>query len=714
MNSSSSPWGAAMAGCVWLLPCAGLLAQQQATPAETAREGRAQAQALEKKLPVPTLTPKASFDLSPARQERFQKFLPKAWRKLTQREPLHVLVLTDASTLEVHEGKETDSFPFLFANRLANQFFYTGGAQPFGTAAISPEVPVISIRTLARQGAGIQDAQAILESSARQAPVDVVMLCYGSLAEAGTQPAAYARSLASAIAAVRVLGAEPVLCSPWLPVADKCETVLGLAAPLADVAREVSDELGIFHANLGDLSRLMTVPEPPTRDDGQLFERIEKTYREFFHMDESGHYAPRASLHRQLGTLLYKDLLDAPAGPAWKIDEATAAETEPGKWRVTFSLRNAGSKEAVFTALPLISTGWKPVEASPGTPVPAGASRPFSVYYTASGRPLPLAEPLLRLPVLISSGSIARVETLHAAPSPASIVWGLETLFNQEKEFLIGCQVVNTDKKTLKGSWQAQLGDQKLQGSLDLSPQATLPLNLRFNLPPELVAKNGPVPLVVTVKTESQEMVSTRQVQITRNLGLGQAVALTVPDKPASDVFLTPLANARALTLQVEFPTALLQEAAEGSGAGPAWLWEVNLDARSYGKRLEQGCTAALRLSGSAADGDGRLQPVPAWAFGTGYAAGYDLKEFKSSLATRGDRRVLSLSIPRTYLYLHEWALENGNSQLGLSVRVSLRGADGYQTFVLPASVKAPRDVESLCVLELTAKPTQRVTLEVQ
>ena len=76
-----------------------------------------------------------------------------------------------------------------------------------------------------------------------------------------------------------------------------------------------------------------------------------------------------------------------------------------------------------------------------------------------------------------------------------------------------------------------------------------------------------------------------------------------------------------------------------------------------------------------------------------------------------GNQHQIMLTIPRTYLYLHEWALNNGNSQFGLNVRLTLNTAQGYQTWSLVPTSKPANDAAAMGVLELTATPTQRATV---
>jgi hypothetical protein len=145
--------------------------------------------------------------------------------------------------------------------------------------------------------------------------------------------------------------------------------------------------------------------------------------------------------------------------------------------------------------------------------------------------------------------------------------------------------------------------------------------------------------------------------------------------------------------------------------AGKAFTCLLNLDARSYGQRLTPGATAALRISGKAGDGAAEIAPIDPWAFGSGYAAEFDVKEIQAVLSSSasGGRR-LTITLPKSYLYRHEWALENGNSQLGINVRLSGGGLE----YFLTRSTRQGDDAESLSVLELTEKPTRRWTVRVE
>jgi hypothetical protein len=130
-----------------------------------------------------------------------------------------------------------------------------------------------------------------------------------------------------------------------------------------------------------------------------------------------------------------------------------------------------------------------------------------------------------------------------------------------------------------------------------------------------------------------------------------------------------------------------------------------------------------LRISGSASDGPATVTGIQPWAFGTGYAASFDETQVKAvvSSGSEGARRI-TISLPRSYLYLHEWALGNGNSQVGLNATfnfwqpaVNGASAGGYLPDALHNLIynRHRDDAEGSAVLELTAEPTQRWTVSI-
>jgi len=122
-------------------------------------------------------------------------------------------------------------------------------------------------------------------------------------------------------------------------------------------------------------------------------------------------------------------------------------------------------------------------------------------------------------------------------------------------------------------------------------------------------------------------------------------------------------------------------------------------------------------VQASAEDGAGDVAPIAPWAFGTGYGMRFDSAGAAGAPNQQSTGHTSALDHPgrEADLYLHEWALGNGNSQLGINARLSLRQrphddqrwAASRQTApsVLTQNGRARDDAEGLAVLELTDKP---------
>jgi len=700
-----------------LLACGSPWSLSAQTPASASAEVE-RARALEARLPKPTAPQgRDNFELSEARQQRLQKLLPDTWRKLKQREPLHILVLAGQRELEIwsEDGKagQMQTFPARFANELANQFFYTGGVREAGNNADADALaPAVTLRILSGQDQALVDAPSILGSVAKQSPVDLVLICHGlAEAEAGMSPPGFVRLMDQAVDAARSMKAEVFVVAPWLPASEQLERTLGGACPLADALRETAEDEGWMVADLGNLAGLMELPPSDARDDAQRFDRVAGTWRSFFHEEKGGYHVPRASLHQRLGGALFQTMLDGVPAPLVSFEKTAAVWVEDGAGlELRCTVVNGTKQEQRLTVLPLIANGWKPSDAQPEVVLAAGVKKTLVIRYARAGKDEALMEEnIVRLPLLVISGQRAAVITQRAPLQPVAVVWSADTLFNQDKKFVLGGQIMSTGTEDVSGSWEAEFSGSKLSGRFQLKPGAAQPLDLTFELPvhAEMVRSSN---LVLKVKVPGLDLTTTRPVILARNLGLKQPVALAPSSDSSGKVTLVAQADASRLTLTCDVSgSEMLLPTMDG---GPAWQLEVNLDARSYGKRLEAGSTAPVRVTGSATAGKGNVLPVAAWAFGTGYGAVFDPKVFHAALTSSGEgQHQIQLVIPRTYLYLHEWALENGNSQLGLNVRLTLNTSRGYQTWSLVPVRQPANAFGAHALLELTDKPTSRETV---
>lgn len=714
-----------------------------AAKAEAAAKAAAKVEAEAAGLNMPK---RNAFDLPPEKVERFKKFLPKAFAKLTNRDRFHIVTVGDGDVDSNLPNAGDDDLKHTataaFANELAMQFYYTGGVRVVkpemrktgkkGKAETPPSArlgPEITIRLLSRDEGVMLHAMQTLTAQGFENPVDLVIVSFGlNDALGGVSLAQYAKALQNVIQAARAKGAEVVLVGPALAATDPAEESLGVSRPYADTMREIASDSGVLFVDAGDLAPLVSIPEA-VKEPEQIFDQIVKQYRRFFdHNDPAGAVHPKAEFFTSLGNRIYSTLTQGPQTSPWQLSDASVAVQSADKVTLRYQIKNTSDKEETLAVLPLVSHGWRPQDASPDVTLKAGESKPVEVVYSSQSAAFPLHEPTMRLPVLLSGAGMSRIEDVRAEVRPFAFLWKPDTLFNQEKSFALENLLINTSGASLKASWTATWLGQKRTGEASLAAGEKKPLEISFDLPASADPWRQVGPLTMEIKSGAITLHFDRTIEISRNLGLKQSVSLTLvssPDKaPAASgagagVRLKADADANSLFLTYEINGVNIEDRGNGKGA---FGYELGIDARSYGKRLGAGAISALRLYGKAADGAYDFETPEPWAFGDGYAAFYDPHYIRGQLSsTASGSRRLTITVPRSYFYNHEWAIGNGNSQIGVRTTIAFwKGArDGVpngdypadQAFTLTANGRHRDDAEGLAVLELTEKPTARWTV---
>lgn len=699
--------------------------------------------------PVPTMPKRGAYDLTPDQVQRFQKFLPKAFVKLTNRAAFKVVEISDSTPVSTSSAGAAEAlmngFGAKFAKELAMQFFYTGGvwlenppAAPVkkkkAASPVVPQVqmgPQIALRLLSAEDGVLLQASQLYAAHGGKAGPDLVIVRLGlNDALSGLSLARCAKSLQDVIETAKSKGSEIIIVGPPLAVMEPAEVSLGLTRPYADTMREIASDAGVLFVDLGDLSSLVAVPES-AKEPADAFEQIVSQCRRLFDAAAPAPYEhPRPEFFSIQGTRIFSLLTKGPAIAPWKISDAVVTLQSAEKLGLHCSLKNTTKDELKLALLPLVSAGWRPLDTSPEITLKAGEAKAIEIVY-ASSKESPGTfsshEPLLRLPILLSGGSMSRIEDVRAEVRPIAFLWKLDTLFNQEKQFGIENFVINTSGAAVKATWSATCLGQKKSGEMSLAPGEKKPAELVFDLPITGEPWRQTSPLTMELTSGSITLHFERTVEISRNLGLKQTVpllSLADPAKaPAADdprgVRLKIDADPDTLFLIYDIKGVDLEDRGNGLGA---FGCEVGVDARSYGKRLETGAISSLRVFGKAADGTYPFEDAEPWAFGDGYAAEYDARYFRAQLSsTASGARRLTISLPRSYFYLHEWAIGNGNSQIGL--RTTLGFWKGPRddaphgeyprdlAYALLANGRHPDDALGLAVLELTDKPTVRWTV---
>ena len=735
-----------------------------------------------------------TFELTPQQTARLQKFLPHSYPKLVAREQINAITLGDSVMdmylYDNNSGNVLQSYAGLFLEQLGAQFYYTGGVlrtnarRNESTKILPVSGPEIRLFSGARGGKMmLHGVQSLTSSMATETP-DVVLVSFGiNDANFGIDLASYRRALQEIIETARTKGADVLLFGPSVVSTDPPEAGMALTPPYSSVMKEVADQNGLFYCDLGDLAWLVQVDEryeslvkplpkkkaaeePDSKADakeepkaeakpgaqtpspiqipvpGELDPDTEKRAARFFSDVVKGlrqwfnHGAtidwihPNSAAHRLLARRVYSELLDGPKEVPWAVGGGSVNLDGNGHCTAAFRIENTSSDTLRVVPLPLVTKGWKPVEAQPEIELKPAKRAVVTMAYqmVEPSQALPAGETFLRLPVLIVGSGMTRIEVIKAPISPVAVQWNSEARFNQSGTSSLGATIVNGGNAAVQGKWQATWLGQTFNGNFDLKPGTSAPVEIKLALPDAadpVTRKKGTLSFTVTAGAFTQSF--DREVEISRNIGLKEAVPLYAPgsyvlNKPAapdatgaSNVSFRADADDKAFYLTWDLRGLTLHDNPDD---GTAFFVEVNLDGRTYGKRLAPGATDALRVTSPAADGDARVSGLHPWSFGTGYVNGQDARAVQAKFSSKPDgSRRLTLMIPRSFLYLHEWALGNGNSQLGFNTTLSqwMPGdAGAAATFANWQFTSCPLhrdDASSLSVLELTDQPTRRWTV---
>jgi hypothetical protein len=672
-----------------------------------------------------------SYEMTESHKQRLQKLLPHSYAKLSSRQPMHVVAigdeLVDMNGPASPAGDVLKGFCGVLTEQLADRFFYTGGVRVIApnrgqpVKSVESQGPEVTLRCVGRVGTHMLHAMQSLTSFGFESTPDLVILCYGRYdALEALALNQYRESLQQVIAAVKAKGADLILLSPPLAVSQPAEQSLGRMVAYTSTMRELAAEAGVFYADLGDMTALIQVLPEAVKPE-EVFPGLVNSYGHYYQWPGTQELStdPTPQMHQRLGRWLLNQLLQEPQPMPWGLLPGSAMMESEKRLKVTFEIENRSAEKMLFNVLPMVLQRWQPAEATPSIQLEPGKKQQLSITYqrtdepvTLRHQPLPIHEPKMRVPVLVTAGTQARVETLSLELQPVYMAWKTGSLFNQSGSFNLTAELVNTTQQELKDvQWTAEWTDQKLFGSVTLPPGVKQPLEMKLKLPSSSEAHVN-APLKLSVQAGELKLKFTRYMEVIRNFGLRDTMSMSGGPGAVGQVVLRADADEQVLFVTLDLKDIPL-------AAGPdniALQGRLSIDARSYGKRQNAGATGAIFFTTGVADGPGRVGPIAPWAFGTGYAFLFDSKALSCQLTSRTMGKRIQLTVPRSYLRLHEWALGNGNSQIGLQVEIALyQSGEGNKGGYTPAGVwtlatnlRTADDAQRLPQLELTAKPTSR------
>jgi lysophospholipase L1-like esterase len=647
------------------------------------------------------------------------KTLPKAYEKLAARKTLHIVAvgdeLVDMAGSAPPAGNVLKSFAGIFADQLSQKFGYPGGVRVIAPNRRQPDRSVraegtdITLRCIGRSGTTMLHAMQSLSTFGFESQPDIVLLAYGRN-DVGTSLSRFTQDAEQAVKAIKAKGAELLLLAPPLWIDEPAELSLGMTAPYASVLKELANKEQVFFADLGELTALVDVlPEFITAE--QIFPAVVESYTRFHQwQDGAPPTTPTARMHDKLGRWLLQQAAGVAKPVTWQLRGLSAVVETEEKLLLKYELKNASKQKLTFTLLPLVTPRWSPLDAVPQVELEPGASQELSVIYGPSDESRDMeagVDEQLRLPVFISADGLARVEAVTAAQQPLALVWRTETLFNQTGSFMVNADLVNSSTTAVQdAAWTAEWQEQKLSGTVSIPAGQRAKLELKLLLPAG-DARQASAALKLNVKAGATSLQWQRGVEVQRNVGLKERVTLLRGDDGEGDVVLHTDADEGNFFIMLDLKSLSL----ESDESGVALMGQLALDARSYGQRQTLGATEPLSFATGGEDGPGRVAVIAPWAFGTGYGFLFDETAVRCQLMTRTLGRRVQITLPRSYLRLHEWAIGNGNSQLGmhLSLAVWTNGeTPGFRSWNMAQNLRPTDDALRLPQLELTTKSTGR------
>lgn len=673
-----------------------------------------------------------SYEMTAGQKEALRRALPASYEKLSQRAPLHIVAigdeLVDMAGSAPPAGDVLKGYCGVLACQLADRFFYPGGVRVIApnrrqpTKSVNSTGTEITLRCIGRTGTTMLHAMQSLTTYGFETKPDLVIISYGREdAAQGVSLAQFRAAAEQAISAVKKQGTDVILLAPPLSVAEPAEMSLGLTVPYAAELRAVAQEQGVFFADLGELSALIQVlPEADSPE--KIFPGIVESYTHYYRWPaDSSPTLPTAAMQEKLGRWLTLQLLGEPVvAMPWQLSAGHAELLGDGRLAVQLRVKNTSPTAQKITTLPLLLPAWEPEELAPMVELQAGQEQALTLHYKpradSSAEALPSHSTSITLPWLLATGAAARVEAVSLPLLPAQLLWKTQSLFNQTDGFTLNAELTNAGQQPIiDAPWTAEWLGQKLSGKVSVAPGKRGDVVLKLAAP-DLKQHRAVAELSWQVQLADRQLRFHRMVEVVRNIGLKDTLPLVGGPESQGQVILRADADEGNLFLTLDIRDISM----EADPGGVALQGRLSLDARSYGMRQTAGAVEAITFTTAAADGPGRVGPIAPWAFGTGYGFLFDETAVRCQLSTRSQGRRVQITLPRSYLRLHEWAMGNGNSQLGLHLALSLwqPEADGQGGAFTPAGVwlsavnaRQADDATRLPQLELTASPTQRFTV---
>lgn len=662
------------------------------------------------------------YPLTLAQRDHLRNFIPRTFAKLDGQRPVHIVALGDSvSWMYVQNGNSGNwllSYLGHFGNRLAREFFYTGGVRALNPESEHPAKirehlgREILIENLAIGGRCALDAVQRVTTDAFVNQPDLVVINFGiNDSNRGYSLDSYRRALQSSIDACRQNRADVIVLGPSLTRASPGPTGWGLPRMQATVAREVAEKNGVLFVDLGaGLAPLGGGIPAGVEPEAAVLTMADRLGR-IFELDPMPEVPdtlhPNESAHEVMGRVLFERLIgEEPASAAYSLN-GRGELVENGRVKVRLSLRNqsAEARKGYVGALAMghLLTPEKPYHAfdlKPGQNLQLEIDylRTPSQHTPGGHAAFDIADANLRLSYFVVDESGSNLLDVVTRVEPVAVEWISQVFRKVSDGVRFEWQFVNGLAQATRGRYRIGMGE-AVSGwvAFDLDPLGSKRFQASFPFKPVEGAARFKTPVFIDVEVGGKTFSFPRELEAVRDLSLGQRVALSQGSAYA-DPTREPLAGPEALP---EGETGVLMRADADANflfltfdfvglpfsdrpEAPALIADISLDARPAAEVGQFGFVDKLRINAGAADDSATVDRPQLGAFGDGYNMILPADGFRTVFKARtADSRRLEVHIPRRYLFRHEWQVGSPESVLGIGVSLSLSqaGANGAAAY---------------------------------
>ena len=496
--------------------------------------------------------PVSAYPLTDAQKARLEKVIPHTFAKLQRHEPIHILTLGDSVT-EMFTPDVATNHDYLhayharFADLMCREFFYPGGVRLLNPAKGKPDKAnkylgdEITIENFGLEGRASFDSIQRITTDAFLNEPDLMIIQYGiNDAIMGLSIDMYRQSIQLCIDECRKRGVDVMLLGPTMVRISEGPLEWGIEREYALVARELAAKNKVFYMDMGQVIG-STSGVRKTMDAKEAIrvvaDKIGKRFEFVTPPKELLH--PNLPSHLELGKALFDELLNGEPSNPFRV-QARAIFKDQETIEVKLTIKNGGIdvREGSIGALTHRRV-FVPTEGSAfqNYRIDPGKSATFSFTYKRQNtltrgdakpryQSLDPGEPRLLLSYLVADSKGSRVLDVAPLLEPVAVTWKEGQQLGVRDGIRLDWRFVNGRNKPVSGSYDIKMGERKASGKFELKADgvkdffAEFPINekddvLRFKEEVELRVKVG-----------GKEFVFFREVEATRDLYLGEKVAM--------------------------------------------------------------------------------------------------------------------------------------------------------------------------------------------